>query len=114
MPYLHVQTNANPSEPERSAFLEEATEIVAKELGKNRAYVMACIETGLSLNFNGSEVPAAFLELKVLGLDPSKNKILATRLSDLARIHLHVAEDRCFSRFADTDKGHWGLGNDVF
>lgn len=114
MPYLHVQTNANPSVPERSAFLDAATEAVAKELGKNKAYVMACIETGLSLNFNSSEIPAAFMELKVLGLDSSKNKILATVLSDLARVHLHVDEDRCFSRFVDTPRGHWGLGNDVF
>lgn len=114
MPYLHVQTNVNPTEAERSAFLEAATEVVAKELGKNRAYVMACIETGLSLNFNSSELPAAFMELKVLGLNASKNKSLATLLSDLARVHLHISEDRCFSRFADTPRGHWGLGNDVF
>lgn len=114
MPYLHVQTNAKPSEPAKSAFLNAATEAVAKELGKNRAYVMACIETGLSLNFNASEVPAAFLELKVLGLDTSKNKALATLLSDLARLHLHVSEDRCFSRFVDTPRGSWGLGNEVF
>lgn len=114
MPYLHVQTNANPSEPERSAFLAAATDVVAKELGKNKAYVMACIETGLSLNFDSSEIPAAFMELKVLGLDASKNKSLATLLSDLARLHLHVDEDRCFSRFVDTPQGFWGLGNEVF
>lgn len=114
MPYLHVQTNANPSEPERSAFLNAATEIISEELKKNKSYVMACIETGLSLNFAGSEVPAAFLELKVLGLDASKNEVLATRLSDMARLHLHVDEDRCFSRFVDTPRGYWGLGNDVF
>ncbi|GHC65923.1 phenylpyruvate tautomerase MIF-related protein [Roseibacillus persicicus] len=114
MPYLHVQTNATPTQPERSAFLEAATEVVAQVLGKNPAYVMACIETGLSLNFASSELPAAFLELKVLGLDPSKNKELATLLSDMARVHLHVSEDRCFSRFVDTPRGHWGLGNDVF
>ena len=114
MPYLHVQTNAKPSEPERSAFLSAATEIISQELGKNKAYVMACIETGLSLSFDDSEVPAAFMELKVLGLDASKNSILATRLSDMARVHLNVDEDRCFSRFMDTPSGHWGLGNNVF
>ena len=47
MPYLHVQTNANPSEPERSAFLNAATEIISEELKKNKSYVMACIETCL-------------------------------------------------------------------
>lgn len=114
MPYLHVQTNAKPSEIEKTAFLNSATDAVASELGKNRAYVMAAIETGLSLNFNASELPAAFMELKVLGLDGSKNKALAVILSDLARIHLHVPEDRCFSRFVDTPRGFWGLGNDVF
>ena len=114
MPYLHVQTNASPSEIERSAFLNAATEAIAQELEKNQAYVMACIETDLSLNFNGSELPAAFLELKVLGLNPSKNKPLTNILSHLARVHLHVSEDRCFSRFVDTPRGHWGLGNEVF
>ena len=114
MPYLHVQTNANPTEPERSAFLEAATDVVAEELGKNKSYVMACIETGLSLNFAGSEIPAAFMELKVLGLDGAKNQALATLLSNLARVHLHVDEDRCFSRFVDTPRGFWGLGNNVF
>ena len=114
MPYLHVQTNAKPSEPERSAFLREATEVISTELNKKKSYVMACIETELSLSFDDSEVPAAFLELKVLGLDTSKNKILATRLSDLARLHLNIDEDRCFSRFVDTPRGSWGLGNDVF
>ena len=114
MPYLHVQTNAAPTEPERSAFLEAASEVIAEELGKNKAYIMTCIETGLSLNFSGSEIPAAFMELKVLGLDASKNQALATRLSDMARVHLHVDADRCFSRFVDTPRGHWGLGDDVF
>jgi hypothetical protein len=114
MPYLHVQTNAKPTEPEKSAFLNAATEAIATELHKNRFYVMACIETGLSLNFSGSEIPAAFLELKVLGLDGSKNKALASILSSLAHLHLHVDEDRCFSRFIDTPRGYWGLGPDVF
>ena len=114
MPYLHVQTNAKPNEFEKSAFLDAAATAVATHLGKNPAYVMAAIETELSLNFNSSELPAAFLELKVLGLDSSKNESLATVLSDIARIYLHVSEDRCFSRFVDTPAGHWGLGNQVF
>jgi len=114
MPYLHVQTNAKPSEFEKTAFLDAATKAVATHLSKNPSYVMAAIETELSLNFDSSELPAAFMELKVLGLDASKNQILATVLSDAARLHLHVSEDRCFSRFVDTPAGHWGLGNNVF
>ncbi|MDP0489681.1 MAG: phenylpyruvate tautomerase MIF-related protein [Verrucomicrobiota bacterium JB023] len=114
MPYLHVQTNASPTRHEQSAFLSAASEAISRILSKNPNYVMTSIECDRPLNFASSELPAAFLELTVLGLDVSKNKELATTLSDLARVHLHVDEDRCFSRFVDTPRGCWGLGNDVF
>lgn len=114
MPYLHVQTNAKVSPHEKTAFLDAATEAVATELNKQRAYVMAAIETELSLNFDSSEIPAAFMELKVLGLDPSKNAAIAATLAKLGRLHLSIPEDRCFSRFVDTPRGHWGLGDTVF
>lgn len=114
MPYLHVQTNSKVQAHEKTAFLEAVTDTIATELNKQRAYVMAAVETELSLNFDSSEVPAAFMELKVLGLDPAKNANLAAAFAKLAWMHLHVPEDRCFSRFVDTPRGHWGLGDTVF
>lgn len=114
MPYLHVQTNANPSKVEQSTFLDAATDAISKILQKNRQYVMAAIETELTLNFASSELPAAFFELKVLGLDPSKNPQLAAQLASLAEVHLHIEPDRIFTRFVDTPRGSWGLGDTVF
>ena len=75
---------------------------------------MASAEFGRDMYFGGSDLPTAFVELKVLGLDTSKNNTLTVGLSDLARIHLHVPEDRCFCCFSDTPNGSWGLGNDIF
>ncbi|MBK1834350.1 phenylpyruvate tautomerase MIF-related protein [Roseibacillus ishigakijimensis] len=114
MPYLSLQTNATPSAEEQAAFLEEASEIVSRVLGKSRIYIMAGAQTGLVMSFAGHDEPCGFMELKALNFSPEHSTALAQALSQAASSHLAISPSRLFLRFVDTARGHWAMGEKIF
>ena len=68
MPTLRILTNLAIPEARRAEILAHASATVAAMLGKPESYVMVILEDGRDLIFGGSKDPAAYLELKSLGL----------------------------------------------
>ena len=112
MPYLKIQTTASPaSGPD---FLKKASRLVAKELSKPEDYVMVNIEPPTAMWFAGSGEPAAFLELRALGLPVKKTGELSRVLCELVETELGVPKDRVFINFADVPANLWGWNGETF
>jgi len=64
--------------------------------------------------FAGSDAPAAFLELKSIGLPTGRTRKLSEALSKLLHDHLGIPSDRVYVTFHDLAAENWGWKGDVF
>lgn len=113
MPYLSITTNAVLSPEAEAAWVADASKALAAELGKPEAYVMVSLQKAGTLRFAGSDEPAAFLDLKSIGLPRSLNGV-AQALTDLAARHGDVAARRVYLACADVAAAHWAHGGATF
>jgi len=114
MPYLRIQTNLPLTKNADRTMLKQASALVAKELGKPEEYVMVALQPDTPMVFAGSDDPAAFVELKGIGLPASKTQHLSKVLSTLINAHLGIPIDRVFLNFADVPPNLWGWNGDTF
>ena len=113
MPYLKIQTNLPHLKQTGRGLLKEASALIARELEKPEAYVMVALEDNSPMTFAGSDDPAAFLELRAIGLPMKKNRQLCKVLGELVSQHLGVPSERIFVNFADIPPSDWGWKGDT-
>ena len=113
MPYLKIQTNIPLSKIAGPNVLKHASALVAKELGKPEEYVMVALEDNTPMVFAGSDDPAAFLELRAIGLPMKSTRQLSKVLCKLVSKHLGVPSGRIFVNFADVPPSQWGWKGDT-
>ena len=113
MPYLSITTNASLSQESESALAAAASQSLAAELGKPEAYVMVSVRCVGTLRFAGSEAPAAFLDLKSIGL-PGKLDAVAAALTGVVSQHTPVDGSRVFITFANVSAAHWAHDGGTF
>jgi phenylpyruvate tautomerase len=114
MPYLSILTNARVADARHSELLGAASRVVASQLSKPENYVMVSIAPGQRLVFAGSEEPAAFLELRSIGLPDAKRGSLCMELTDLIAEFCGIARDRIFLVMIDVDAKLWGYDGKTF
>ena len=113
MPYLSITTNAILTPEIESALADAASKIVAAGLGKPEAYVMISVQAKSTLRFAGSDEPAAFLDIRSIGLPGNLNDV-SKALTDTVTRHANVAARRVFIAFADVSASHWAHGGATF
>lgn len=114
MPLLRIQTNVPTSAGSSEALLRKATDWVVLELNKPAAYVQVVFEPGACMAFAGTTEPAAFIELRALGLPQDKTSALAASLCRLVGDELKIAPARIFINFFDLLPHLWGWNGDTF
>jgi len=114
MPLLSIRTNVSLTPEQRADTLRAASHTVADMLGKPEAYVMTHLEDGAALLFAGSDAPAAYLELKSLGLPEHEAARFSAALCALMQKHLGVEPARTYIEFASPARHLWGWNNATF
>jgi phenylpyruvate tautomerase PptA (4-oxalocrotonate tautomerase family) len=114
MPYLKIQTNIPLSKKAERSILNDASALVAQELGKPEEFVMIAVQADTPMLFSGTDDPVAFLELKSIGLPVKKTKHLSQTLCDLINKHLGIRPERVYVKFIDVRRGMWGWKGDTF
>ena len=114
MPYLKIQTNLPLSKKAERSVLQDASALVAKELGKPEEFVMVALQPNTPMMFAGTDDPVAFLELKSIGLPADKTKRLSRTLCDLINRHLGIRPERVYVKFIDVLHSMWGWKGDTF
>jgi len=112
MPYLSIQTNVEPAD--EAAVLREVSAATASMLGKPESYVMVHLEAGARLIFAGSDAPAAYVQLKSLGLPEGQTADYSAQLCALMRDLLGVDAGRVYIEFAGPERHMWGWNNATF
>ncbi|QKT02747.1 hypothetical protein HUS23_02410 [Ectothiorhodospiraceae bacterium 2226] len=114
MPYLSLQTNQDLSEEQASALLPRLSTQLADLLGKPERYVMVALRPPVPMMFAGSDAPAAYLELKSIGLPSADAPALSAELCALLEETLGIPRDRVYIEFADAPRTMWGWNGRTF
>jgi phenylpyruvate tautomerase len=109
MPYLSIQTNKSLRDEQQTALLDAASKIVASQLDKPENYVMTSLLPAVRMTFAGEDEPAAFLELRSIGIPDLKRNPLTAALTDLVARSCEIDADRIFVVLADIQARFWAL-----
>lgn len=112
MPYLSVQTNAAVAD--EAGLLARLSQQTARLLGKPESYVMVHIDADASLLFAGSAQPAAYVQLKSLGLPESKTAEFSAALCSLLHDELDLVSERIYIEFSSPERHMWGWNGATF
>ena len=114
MPYLKIQTNQSVNSNNEQALLQQASALVATELGKPESYVMVNIESSQPMLFAGTNEPTAYMELKSINLAESKTKDLSAALCHLLNTKINIPTERIYIEFTNIPRSMWGWDKSTF
>jgi phenylpyruvate tautomerase PptA (4-oxalocrotonate tautomerase family) len=114
MPYLRIQTNVEREPGDSQPALLRVSSLLAEMLGKPEKYVMAALEAGQPMVFGGSEAPAAYLELKSIGLPQARTEELSRALCEFVSEEFGVRKERIYIEFTDAQGAMWGWNGGTF
>ena len=114
MPYLKVSTNLDMSESDKTDFLKEASDTVSQLLSKPERYVLVEVVSNQSLSMSGTTDPAAYVELKSIGLPESDTSGLSSDLCDFIKQSLEIDPERIYIEFINIPRHLWGWNKGTF
>ncbi len=114
MPYIKIQTNIVLHGDEKNRFCSALSAEAAAIVGKPEDYVLTVVQDAQTLLFGGSDAPAAFLEVKSIGLAEERLKDISGRLSAFLEKELSLDPGRIYIEFADAPGPWWGWNGSTF
>ena len=114
MPYLMVQTNQEFDPQTSQSFVKKASSLVSDQLGKSEGYVMVSLQPPAPMAFAGLADPAAYLELKSIGLPERTTASLSNALCGLVNTELGIDKERIYIEFANSESHMWGWNCKTF
>ena len=112
MPLLSIRTNCQLNNKKELAL--EASKLTAQILSKPEAYVMVSIEDSQALIFAGNDQPAAYVELKSLGLPEDQTSDLSSSLCTFINERLDIDSARIYIEFSNAERHMWGWKDGTF
>uniref|UniRef100_UPI0037E8DF11 macrophage migration inhibitory factor n=1 Tax=Semicossyphus pulcher TaxID=241346 RepID=UPI0037E8DF11 len=114
MPMLVVNTNV-PRGDVPAPLLSEATEELAKAIGKPAQYMTVHINPDQMMMFGGKGDPCALCTLNSIGkIGGDHNKKYSKLICGLLNKHLGISVDRIYIFFTDFDAANVGWNNTTF
>lgn len=113
MPVLKIETNTKILTA-KSQLLQEASALIAEMLGKPENYVMVSLNDQQSLIFAGTDEPAAYVELKSLGLSEIHTVDYSSKICGFLTQSLGIPANRIYIEFASPERHLFGWDNTTF
>ena len=114
MPYLNIHVNRAQQPDQAKALLAKASQTLAKELGKPERYVMVELTENPLLLFAGTDEPAAYVELKSIGLPAGQTQSLSKVICSLLEDEAGIPPSRVYIEFSDAKGSFWGWNGSTF
>ncbi len=108
MPVLLIRTNVARDDEETRCLTARASAAVAGFLGKPESAMLAGATTGAALAFGGDDGPAAYVELKSIGLTAAQCPELSRQICDFLAKDLGVPPKRIYIEFSAIDGKMFG------
>lgn len=112
MPVVRIHTNITVED--KTSLIKKASSLVASALSKPESYVMVMAEDNQALCFAGSDAPAAYLEVKSLGLSSSQTATLSDTICTFIDDELGIEPGRTYIEFAAPERAMFGWNRGTF
>lgn len=114
MPYFSIQTSKSLDGSAVTDLKKKASAFAAELLGKPEAYVMTAVTPGAAMTFAGSDEPAAFIEVKSIGLPEAQCSAFAEKISAFIHAELSIEPSRAFIDFTDLPRTRFAWNGKTF
>ncbi|MBN3322508.1 MIF factor, partial [Atractosteus spatula] len=114
MPMFVVSTNVS-KDAIPASLLSEATQELAKAMGKPAQYIAVHINADQTMMFGGKSDPCALCSLHSIGkIGGQQNKQYSKLLCGLLTKHLGISGDRIYINFVDMEPQNVGWSSSTF
>ena len=117
MPHLSIQTNVALTHENALDLAAKASALAAELLGKPQGFVQSLVMPGLALTHGGTAepaAPAAFVQLKSIGLTQAQCPELSAALCAFLGRELAIPADRVYIDFVDLKRAWFGWDGKTF
>lgn len=114
MPFFKIETSQQINTDDIQSTLKKASELISGMLGKPEHYVMVSIEAGKQMMFGGMADPAAFVQLKSIGLPVEKCAGYSKEICRFLGDEFDIQPDRIFIDFKNLERNMFGWNGKTF
>ena len=114
MPYFKIETNRVTDELKSEVLVKHASSFLAKLLGKPEKFIMVSYNHVLAMLFDGDTQPAAYVEVKGIGLNSSSCSDYSKAICEFLESEIGISPDRVYIDFANIDGKMFGWNKSVF
>ena len=112
MPYIKTTTNLTIDPSQETALKTQMGRAISILPNKTEDWLMLCFEQEQALWFQGSDDPAAMVEVAVYGgAEPEDYDELTARLTDLLCAYLPLEPDRVYVKYQECEFWGWNGRN---
>ena len=113
MPYIHTTVSTPIPAETQKQLAKKLGEAITLISGKTERWLMLNFTENAPLYFNGSDAPAAMVEVELLGsADNTEYDALTGKLCRLVSEQLAIPSDRIYVKYEEIT--HWGWNNANF
>ena len=114
MPYIKIETNLVLDENAASRLIKKASVFLATVLAKPEQKIMVACAPATPMVLNGNTDPAAYLELKSIGLQQEQCGELCREICGFIERELNVPADRIYIEFTAINGRMFGWNGRTF
>ncbi|MCQ2480185.1 MAG: phenylpyruvate tautomerase MIF-related protein [Clostridia bacterium] len=112
MPNITTKTNASISKEKEIQIKSKLGKAISLLAGKSEAWLMCSFEDNCRLWFQGSDEPAAFVEVQVFGkINPAQAEDLTAEICNILSGELAISQDRIYVKYEEVSIWGWNGGN---
>jgi phenylpyruvate tautomerase len=114
MPYIKIETSKKLDEPAIEELLTKTTAFISTLLDKPEQYIMISINQGTPIMFSNNIGPAAYVELKSIGLNHNKCEEFSRNICGFIEKELEIPPDRVYIEFCALNGKMFGWNSRTF
>ncbi|KAG5495147.1 hypothetical protein JKF63_02201 [Porcisia hertigi] len=112
MPFLHTIVSTPLDDDKRSKLSSVYRTVCREELGKPEDFVMTAFSDGVSIEFQGSTKPAAYVRVEILGTyAAAQPKRMTPRITEAITKECGIPADRIYVLYYTTQHCGWNGTN---
>ncbi len=112
MPFINIKTNAAVPAAKAESIKSAMGQAITAIPGKSEHWLMVGIEPEQMLWFQGSDAPAAMVEVSIFGsAGASACDSMTAQVCTILSNELGIAGNRIYVKYAETDKWGWNGSN---
>ncbi len=114
MPYFKIETNLKLDDADAEKFSKEASLFLSGLLDKPEQVIMVSVCHNITMMFNENASPAAYVEVKSIGLVPEKCPGFSKAVCEFIETALNIAADRVYIDFSAINGKMFGWNKQTF